>query len=355
MSHSKDLPSIYTALPILPPISSQYDPQTASLDERATTVQLARILEQGPANYVLRHALITHAEREEHRRRHRERFDKESSGPDSPPRRKRSRRTGWSSTAEGGDDEKTESEHRHRARKGARRSAKSLESDLPRLATELPPIDVPTHFPSGASLLAVSAADLVLSSSAFETDVCHAFLATAQSLLSSLHLHASHLYASTHSLLPPLTTEAPLLPPHLLTHFNHVSTALNAEEQLLLEQPGLSVKQLNRVRDNRLGKMGTGTRKRVWTNCEKKFEPSSLVALGMLTKLLVEDSLKPPTIEISHHRSPPPPPEPLTMTGIERSSGSGHANGANALAVEGADDGPRFELPTPPSTTTASS
>lgn len=101
-----------------------------------------------------------------------------------------------------------------------------------------------------------------------------------QSLLSSLHLHASQHFTSHHSILPPLTTSTPLLPPHLLTHFTNLSKEINEEEEALLKKEGMTRRDLKKVREGRLGKMGRGGRKGVWRNAEKGFDASGLVALG---------------------------------------------------------------------------
>ncbi|GAA5969677.1 hypothetical protein JCM3765_006109 [Sporobolomyces pararoseus] len=321
-----ELPSIYTALPILPPVSSQYDPQLCTSGERESTLQLSQLAQQGPANYVLRQTLLNEREREETKRRYRERYDREvgiegASGSEGPPRRKRGRprsNRGWSSTgAEGGDDEKTEADYSTGGDRKRLKGKKHLQhksrhhSEIPRLAKEIPPSDPPQNFPSG-------------------------------SLLFSIHLHASHLFASNNSLLPPLTSEAPLLPPHLLTHFNKLSNSLNTQEESLLKQEGLSLKQLGQIRENRLGKVGRGSRKGVWTNVEKKFDSSALVALGMLTKLLVEDALQPPRIEISEH-FPAPQQIPTTQADLEPQRANENSSAENSGGRD-AD----FELPIPP-------
>ncbi|GAA5981918.1 hypothetical protein JCM5350_006564 [Sporobolomyces pararoseus] len=323
-----DLPSIYTALPILPPISSQYDPQLCTSGERESTLQLGRLAQQGPANYVLRQTLLNEREREENKRRYRERYDREgetegASGSENPPRGKRGRprgNSGWSTTgAEGGDDEKTEADYSTGGDRKRLKGKKHLQhkshrhSEIPRLAKEVPPSDPPQTFPPS-------------------------------SLLSSIHLHASHLFASNNSLLPPLTTEAPLLPPHLLTHFNQFSSSLNTQEEALLKQEGLSLKQLGKIRENRLGRIGRGSRKGVWTNVEKKFDSSALVAIGMLTKLLVEDALQPPRIEISEHS--PAPAEASTAPAISTSDPQS-ANHDASEDISGGGDAD-LELPIPP-------
>ncbi|GAA5879278.1 hypothetical protein JCM16303_003147 [Sporobolomyces ruberrimus] len=301
MTVARDPPSIYTSLPPLPPFSAQYDPLSSTLAERENLDQLAQLAQEGPANYVLRRILIDEAEKEETRRKRREKYDEGSDSDkglnqrdpqdddgEPPTKRKRTRssskKRGWSSTAaEGGDDEETQAEQRSSGLRKGKGKAKRQHQQLerPRLAKELPPTELPEHFPSG-------------------------------SLLSSLHLHASQHFTSHHSILPPLTTSTPLLPPHLLTHFTNLSKEINEEEEALLKKEGMTRRDLKKVREGRLGKMGRGGRKGVWKKAEKGFDASGLVALGMLTKLLVEDSLKPPPppprIEISQHSPPPPLP-----------------------------------------------
>jgi len=76
-----------------------------------------------------------------------------------------------------------------------------------------------------------------------------------------------------------------------LTHFNQVSTSLNAQEEILLRRaPELSLKQLGKVRENRLGKIGRGSRNHAWNNVEKKFNPSALVAMGEFTVFSIAES-----------------------------------------------------------------
>jgi len=114
---------------------------------------------------------------------------------------------------------------------------------------------------------------------------------TPQSLLASLHSHSSALFTSTLSLLPPLTSTTPLLPPHLLTHFAQLQESLHAEEEALLgslKRKG----QMNEVKRGRIGRLGGGSRKGAWANAERAFESSALVAMGMFEVPWVSDEEK---------------------------------------------------------------
>ncbi|GAA5901802.1 uncharacterized protein JCM6883_000402 [Sporobolomyces salmoneus] len=329
MNKGFEFPSIYTSLPIPPPVTSQYDPSNAHVGERESTLRLSQLVQQGPVDYILRQALneqkgkeLLAMRKQGWRTRQQGGEASDSEGGSSKRGRKRSAR-GWSSTgAEGGDDEKTDRESGVPRKKTGKH--KKSKGDLPRLVREAPRIDVPSNFPSA-------------------------------SLLSSLHLQASQLFASTNSLLPPLTMDTPLLPSHLLAHFNQLSAALNKQEEEILVQPGLSNGQWNRAKENRIQARGAGERRGVWNNVEKKFDSTALVALGMLTKLLVEDAIQPPRIEISQH-SPPTPFEvdvPSSLqVGADGSSAGLEQNGEAAGEEEPDLD---FSLPIPPAHFSSSS
>lgn len=162
MQDKRELRSIFTSLPILPAIASQYDPQTSTLTERESTLQLSRLIQQGPTDYVLKQILLEEREHQDYKRRNRERYDTKGegdSGSDGRPnqRQRRGKRTkltttrGWSSTgAEVGDDEKTEfacsSEGggtRKRGKGKGKRSQQRHGADVPRLERESPRSDLP--------------------------------------------------------------------------------------------------------------------------------------------------------------------------------------------------------------------
>ncbi|BGP29568.1 hypothetical protein JCM10296v2_001307 [Rhodotorula toruloides] len=106
-------------------------------------------------------------------------------------------------------------------------------------------------------------------------------------LLSSIQTHATRLFETRHNLLPPLTLTSPLLPRPIVEHFDHVIAQMNEEEERVAREGKgdvwLAWKQ------SRITKAGAGTRKAVWTDVNRAFEGPTLVALGMLTQLLVED------------------------------------------------------------------
>ncbi|GAA5846391.1 hypothetical protein JCM3766R1_001180 [Sporobolomyces carnicolor] len=287
--------SIYTALPVLGPIPSLYDPGTTATATRRSDAAatssldiLNRVHQLGPVDHVLTRTLSERRELESARRRNRERLDRVRRDDDGELDAEgdadytdsvvNTRKRGWSSAtaAEGGDDEKTELSI---TRAGTRRTRSSRQRKKPN------PLD-----PSSASdslfgpRLSLSTPSIDLPCTAFDSRqiflLQQVHTLPRISLLSSVHLHASQVLTSQFHLVPPLTTETPLLPPDILTKFNETATELNQLELAILSQPGLKQRQVDEVRRHRLSKIGTGARKHVWANLEKKFDSSSLVALA---------------------------------------------------------------------------
>lgn len=166
--------SIYTALPVLGPIPSLYDPGTTATATRRSDAAatssldiLNRVHQLGPVDHVLTRTLSERRELESARRRNRERLDRVRRDDDGELDAEgdadytdsvvNTRKRGWSSAtaAEGGDDEKTELSS---SRAGTRRTRSSRQrkkpnpldpssaSDSlfgPRLSLSTPSIDLP--------------------------------------------------------------------------------------------------------------------------------------------------------------------------------------------------------------------
>ncbi|KAK4056329.1 hypothetical protein OIO90_002773 [Microbotryomycetes sp. JL221] len=147
--------------------------------------------------------------------------------------------------------------------KRKRRSATSGQDEIPRI--ERPTKSIPEHFPS---------ADLLWS---ILTD-------TSDSLSSSFNI------------LPTLTADIPSLPPDAIAHFEDViaSQAQQELDQLTANPTTYQLRKIERRRISRQSNVAKGDKmrrghKNSWRNCEKQFEASALVAIGMLLELVAKD------------------------------------------------------------------
>ncbi|GAA5936964.1 uncharacterized protein JCM15063_000111 [Sporobolomyces koalae] len=249
MSSKKEPASIYTSLPTLPRIASAYDPLHSTASDRAAVAQLSTLTQHGSAQYLLEQHLEHEHLVEHNKRNYRIKYDRKLS--------KKRRRLEPAASVD------LDHEPHPRAQEPAKKTTKRTVIDRTPL---------PQGYPSG-------------------------------SLLSSLHLYAAEHYAAHHALVPALTTTTPLLPPQLLSHFNSVTQSLNAHEERLLKQPNLPPDDVKLVKQTRTR---IGARKHAWTNVERAFEPSALVAIGMLTDLLVQDAAQQPVPPVSLEHFLPP-------------------------------------------------
>ncbi|GAA6000772.1 hypothetical protein JCM10207_004653 [Rhodosporidiobolus poonsookiae] len=270
-------PSIHS-YPFLPPVSSHFDPQSSHLAERDNLRQLAALTERGGAAVFLEHVL-----KDSLRDRRRQHLDGAKSDSDSDERelrdkgfvhrRKRTRSVTFDGATTGleGDDEAgsesddgeegriaTAREKRARARRRSKRRREEVK--LPEV--EVDEVPVPPDFP-------------------------------ADTLFSAIHTHTSTLFSSRHNLLPPLTPAQPFLSPELKAHFDAEEARINDEEEAAAKA-GEQAKFMAYKR-TRVGKAGGGGRYAAWTDAGKAFEGTALVALGLLSKLLVEDAARPAT------------------------------------------------------------
>ncbi|KAL8291776.1 hypothetical protein RQP46_002034 [Phenoliferia psychrophenolica] len=131
-------------------------------------------------------------------------------------------------------------------------------------------------------------------------------------LLSSLHSHAAHHFASHHLLLPPLTPSSPLLPPSSLAHLEALKAILDAQDEEAARRYGEygGVKRWNDTKSNWYRVKDRGDRKRAWRDVERKLEPSALVALGILAELLTSDTLHDPSLHPPNTTNPSDPSLP---------------------------------------------
>lgn len=102
-----------------------------------------------------------------------------------------------------------------------------------------------------------------------------------QDLLHSIHAHTSSLFASKHLILPRLTKDDPFLPPDVVAHLATIHTELVAKEDAALANPATTRAEWDAVRERR-GDMSRkeGPWKGVWTDGERAFDASALVAVG---------------------------------------------------------------------------
>ncbi|GAA5878582.1 hypothetical protein JCM3774_004072 [Rhodotorula dairenensis] len=122
-------------------------------------------------------------------------------------------------------------------------------------------------------------------------------------LFAAVHAHASQVYEARHHLLPPLTPAAPLLAPSARSHFDAVAARVNQAEEHAVRTGTREVAAA--WRRTRILKANAGERRGIWTDANRAFEGSALVALGLLTRLLVEDAVT------SEAEQLPDPPAPL--------------------------------------------
>lgn len=122
----------------------------------------------------------------------------------------------------------------------------------------------------------------------------------AQSLLSSIHTHASHLLAKSHLLLPILTPEAPYLPAPILAHIDDFRLSIDAIDERKGFRGNTVAKEWDKTarvdlaKDAHLygwkgegwkagdGRLAVTTKAKGWRDVEKKWEGSALIAIGAL-------------------------------------------------------------------------
>ncbi|GAA6064157.1 hypothetical protein JCM10212_004738 [Sporobolomyces blumeae] len=302
--------SLYTLLPSIETLPLAYDPRFPSLDDQHRLDLSARLVQLGPARYALDDVLDDRAlkDRQHLTYRHQWTRVKENRGevdPDDPP--SRPRRRGRPPSA------RSSTRKRLRFETDVERDDRAATTTGEQAADEDETGDTTTATTSASRRrrrpprprkhrreIATTdngdrrARDDVLEwprTHAVEVDVPQGF--PPGPLLASVHDHASHLFVRTRNLLPPLTSSRPCLAPDLVQHFRQVEQVLNDEEEQVTLRDRIKVKELDEVKRTRVMTRGAGERKGAWTDAERAFESSALVAVGMLAQLLVEDAVNP--------------------------------------------------------------
>lgn len=108
-----------------------------------------------------------------------------------------------------------------------------------------------------------------------------------QDLLSSIHSHATSLFSANHFLLPPLTyssisTNSDVLAPEVIEEVNKLRQESAKIEHQLATVPVMRNKVYAKFKEGRIYGAGKGEREGVWTEVERGFDPSALVATGSL-------------------------------------------------------------------------
>ncbi|GAA5916387.1 hypothetical protein JCM5296_006196 [Sporobolomyces johnsonii] len=288
----KDLPSIYPLLPKVPSIPVSFKSTRTSKHDRRDLDLAERLISHGPASVVLTDLLKDELKHQLDKRKaarvsrrsaqkyaNAQARDHADDGAGvQRPRKKtgRPRKYTFSSDEMEGDDERgveTEAASVKRAKKH-----KHLDDDMRNAArqvpdVEIPPVDLPEDFPSG-------------------------------DLLAALHTHTATLFTSTYHLLPPLSTSNPVHSPELIAHFDALEAELNQQEEELGKQA--TPAQWKALKKERLNAAWPGARRRAWVDGERAFDASALVALGMLSQLLAEDSVHRPSQDASPQPAGPP-------------------------------------------------
>ncbi|GAA6030140.1 hypothetical protein JCM8097_009281 [Rhodosporidiobolus ruineniae] len=288
------LPSLYTSLPTPPSISSHFDPVRPSAPERDSLLRLSQLatrgasalfldtlLEDEQAQHVKRRRAVQSGRR---RRGETEPEDEEDDNDDEDEaggtsddeareirekgfvhKRRRTRSAsmerGGTTGLEGDDDTATETDGGSRATARGKRQKKRVTTKQLKEEVQLPEVEIqqaalPEGFPSSE-------------------------------LLTAIQTHTASLMSSRHSLLPALTPSAPFLPSPLQAHFTALSASIDAREAAAAREGRKD--EYMALKQSRIRKIGAGARWGAWTDAERAFEGSALVAMGMLTQLLVQD------------------------------------------------------------------
>ncbi|KAI5480987.1 hypothetical protein MNV49_006173 [Pseudohyphozyma bogoriensis] len=247
------VPSLYTAL-AAPPRRGGFEPS-----EEALATQLASTLDHGVPSQLF-HDMQYDTRRSELRHQHKSQFVAGWKGA----------RAAKSVQKQGGDNDSSDDAGIESVapRKKKRAKAKHIvvpEDEEAAMWLATPDVEVPPGFPSG-------------------------------DLLSAILAYSTSYFSASHLLLPPLSTTSPFLPPTAIAQIESLKTQLAEHDEAIVRDQGPKHAAKISEMKKSWGKKARGEREGVWTDVERAFEPSALVALSMLLELLVADQLLDPAL-----------------------------------------------------------